>query len=105
VFLLLLSPFAPHIAEELWQRMGNDPSVTTCEWPVWDESKLAEEQVTIVVQVNGRLRANFSAAADASKEDLEGAALGLDKIRPHVEGKTVRKVVVVPGKLVNIVAN
>lgn len=102
--VLLLAPFAPHIAEELWVRTGHKDSALDRAWPKWDEDKLKVDTVTIVVQVNGKLRADFAAPADASKEDLEKGALEQEKIKPHVEGKTVRKIIVVPGKLVNIVA-
>ncbi|MBD3317581.1 MAG: leucine--tRNA ligase [Chitinivibrionales bacterium] len=103
-FVLLLSPFAPHIAEELRERTGHKDLVAECTWPTWDESKLKLDTVTIVVQVNGKLRANFTASAEAAKESLEEAALGHQRVKPFIEGKTVRKVIVVPGKLVNIVA-
>ena len=73
--------------------------------PSPDESALDQETVTIVVQINGKLRGNFEAAPDSAKEEMEKAALGLEKVKKHIEGKTVRKVVVVPNKLVNIVAN
>jgi leucyl-tRNA synthetase len=102
--VLLLAPFAPHIAEELWVRTGHKDSALDRAWPKWDEDKLKVDTVTIVVQVNGKLRADFAAPADASNEDLEKGALEQEKIKPHVEGKTVRKIIVVPGKLVNIVA-
>ncbi len=103
-FILLLTPFAPHIAEELWARLGHDSLASVQPWPVWDDAKLAAETVTVVVQVNGKLRGNFEAPAASSKEDLEKAALALDKVGPHIQGKTVKKVIVVADRLVNIVA-
>ncbi|MBD3346963.1 MAG: leucine--tRNA ligase [Chitinivibrionales bacterium] len=103
-FVLLLSPFVPHISEELWQKLGHDSTLAYEEWPSWEEDKLKVDTVTIVIQVNGKLRSKFNAPADASKQELEKSALNDSKIKQHIEGKTVRKVIVVPNKLVNIVA-
>jgi leucyl-tRNA synthetase len=104
-FVSLLSPFAPHIGEELWRRLGREDTVMYAAWPAWDESKLAAEQITIVVQINGKLRDKFTAPAGVSKKEMEEAALKLEKIQQHIGGKSVRKVITVPGKLVNIVAS
>jgi leucyl-tRNA synthetase len=104
-FVVLLAPFAPHLAEELWHRLGNTSLVSIEKWPEWDEAKTESDEITIVVQVNGKLRAEFQSAADAEKEDLEKRALEQDKVKRHIEGKTIRKVIIVPNKLVNIVAN
>ncbi len=100
----LVAPFAPHLADELWERMGKSGFLLTQQWPVYDEKLTAFEQVTIVVQVNGKLRGDFLASPDATQEELQKAAFDVPKVKPHIEGKTVRKVIVVPKKLVNIVA-
>ncbi len=104
-FVKLLSPVAPHLAEELWEKLGHSGTVTYEAWPTFDESKLVENEVEIVVQVNGKLRAKLLVPTTASKEELESIAMSDDSVKEQIEGKTVRKVVVVPGKLVNIVAN
>lgn len=102
-FVLLLAPFAPHIAEELWLRLGHETGIAREEWPSYDETKMKVDETTIVVQVNGKLRAQFQAQTSASKDELEQEALGLEKVKGYTEGKTIRKVIVVPRKLVNIV--
>lgn len=102
-FLVLLAPFAPHIAEELWSGLGKSGCVVAAEWPRYDEAKLTVDRVTVVVQVNGKLRGDFEAERDAPREELEKTALGLERVQAYTEGKTVRKVIVVPNKLVNIV--
>ncbi|TMW71794.1 leucine--tRNA ligase [Alteribacter natronophilus] len=104
-FVKMLSPIAPHIAEELWAVLGHEGTVTYEAWPAFDESRLVENEVEIVVQINGKVRTKLVIAKDASREDMEKAALDLDKIKEDTEGKTIRKVIAVPGKLVNIVAN
>jgi len=105
ILCLLLAPFAPHLADELWERLGKDQSVHLARWPGWDDEVAREEQITVVVQVNGRLRDRLSVAAGTPKDDLERWALAAPKVRPHLEGKSVRQIVVVPDRLVNIVAN
>ncbi|AIF68268.1 leucyl-tRNA synthetase [Terribacillus saccharophilus] len=104
-FMKLLSPVAPHIAEELWTKLGHDETITYAEWPVHDESKLVEQEIEIVLQAMGKLRAKVMVPHDASKEELEKIALNDEQMKSWLEGKTVRKVIVVPGKLVNVVAN
>jgi len=104
-FVKLLSPVCPHIAEELWEKLGHTNTIAYEAWPAYDEAKLVEDEVEIVVQVNGKVRAKVSVPADASKEQLEQIAMEDAKIKEQIEGKTVRKVIAVPGKLVNIVAN
>jgi len=101
--LTVLSPVAPHVCEELWRVVGNTELVCTQPWPVWDPAALARDEVTVVVQVNGKLRGKLMVPADASEETVRQAALADENVARHLEGKTVRKVVVVPGKLVNIV--
>ena len=104
-FVKLLYPIAPHMGEELWDRLGNPGTITYEAWPAFDESKLVEDEIEIVLQVMGKVRSKANVSRDASKEELEQLALADEKIQEWTRGKTVRKVIVVPGKLVNIVAN
>ena len=103
VLVKLLGPFAPHFCDEAWERMGGKGFLLDQPWPDYDAALTVTEQLTIVVQINGRLRGEFRAIPGTAQDDLRKTALSLDKIQPHLEGKTVRRVVVVPGKLVNIV--
>ncbi|NDY43053.1 leucine--tRNA ligase [Dissulfurirhabdus thermomarina] len=102
--LLLLSPMVPHITAELWERLGHEGGLERAPWPEADEAALAADEVAIVVQVNGKVRGRIRAAAGADRAEVEAAALAEPNVRRHVEGKSVRKVVYVPGRLVNIVA-
>ncbi|WP_430489329.1 leucine--tRNA ligase [Rossellomorea marisflavi] len=104
-FIKLLSPIAPHMAEELWSKLGHEGTISYEAWPTFDESKLIDNEVEIVLQVNGKVRAKVMIPTDMNKEDLEQLAKDHEEIKAQIEGKTVRKVVAVPGKLVNIVAN
>ena len=104
-FVKLLSPVAPHLAEELWSRLGHSGTVSYAIWPVYDETWLVEDEVEVVVQINGKVRAKLTIAKEATKEDMEEKAVNLERIQEELDGKTVRKVIVVPEKLVNIVAN
>ncbi len=104
-FLKLLNPFAPHLSEEINSALGESELLSEQSWPVLDESLLVESEIQIIVQVNGKLRARLTVPADISKEDLEAQALADSNVTAHTDGKTVRKVIVIPGKLVNIVAN
>ncbi len=101
----LLSPVIPHICEELWEQSGMSGRLIDEPWPAHQEEALARDEVTVVVQVNGKLRGKITAANDAAKDALEQAALNEPNVQKHLEGLTVRKVLVIPGKLVNIVAN
>ncbi len=103
-FTLLLSPFAPHLAEELWGRLGHAPSLATVSWPQPDTSMLATSVITLAVQVDGKRRAEIEVAADADEEAIRRAALGNPNVVRHLEGRTPKRVIVVPGRLVNIVA-
>ncbi|WP_153559263.1 leucine--tRNA ligase [Roseimaritima sediminicola] len=103
-FVLLLSPFAPHLAEELWQILGNAKTLAYEPWPQWDEAALVESTVEIPIQVNGKVRTKLVVAADIGKDDLQKQALELPRIQSVIEGKTIAKTIVVPGRLVNIVA-
>jgi leucyl-tRNA synthetase len=104
-FLKLLNPFAPHLSEEINSALGESELLSEQSWPVLDESLLVESEIQIIVQVNGKLRARLTVPADISKEDLEAQALADANVTTHTDGKTVRKVIMIPGKLVNIVAN
>ncbi|WP_226670215.1 leucine--tRNA ligase [Metabacillus litoralis] len=104
-FVKLVSPIAPHLAEELWSKLGHSTTITYEAWPAFEEAKLVENEVEIVVQVNGKVRAKLLVAKDVTKDQLEQIALEDDRVKEQVEGKTIRKVIAVPGKLVNIVAN
>jgi len=101
----MLSPIAPHIAQSLWEAFGNDSLVLDAPWPVVDEKALEKDSILLIVQVNGKVRAKLEAPATASKDELEAMALADDSVKNQIDGKTIRKVIVVPGKLVNIVAN
>ncbi|AUD13556.1 MULTISPECIES: leucine--tRNA ligase [unclassified Planococcus (in: firmicutes)] len=102
-FVKMLSPIAPHLAEELWNKLGHSETVTYEAWPTYDESKLVDDEVEIVVQVNGKVRSKLTVAKDSTKEQLEEAALADEHVQKAAEGKQVRKVIAIPGKLVNIV--
>ncbi|OGU17302.1 MAG: leucine--tRNA ligase [Geobacteraceae bacterium GWC2_53_11] len=101
--VLMMAPFVPHITEELWQRLGNATPLTQASWPDYDRSAVVDEELLVVVQVNGKLRSKITVAAGTGEEELKQLALADEKIVPFVEGLTVRKVICVPGKLVNIV--
>ncbi|MBE9567800.1 MAG: leucine--tRNA ligase [Proteobacteria bacterium] len=103
--VLMLSPIVPHITQQLWNELGHDDLVVEVNWPEYDESALVRDEIELVVQVNGKLRSKICVAASADKDSIEAAALADEKIMTNIEGKTVRKVIVVPGRLVNIVAN
>ena len=100
---LLLSPYAPHLAEEMWEMLGHEPSIANESWPTWDEALCAEDTIEMVVQVNGKLRARIPMPAAASKEEMLEVAKKDAKIVPYLDGKTLVKEIVVPGKLVNLV--
>jgi leucyl-tRNA synthetase len=102
-FVLLLTLFAPHIAEELWSRLGGAYSVHQQAWPTWDEALIAEETVTLVVQVNGRVRDRLTLPASITEAEARERALSCDGVRRHVDGRCVVRVVYVPGRLVNVV--
>lgn len=104
-FIQLLAPIAPHISEELWEILGNKESLTYVPWPTFDEAALVENEVEVVFQVNGKVRAKVNISRGLSKDELEQTALACEPIQSFIEGKTIRKVIVVPDKLVNIVAN
>ncbi|WP_078555563.1 leucine--tRNA ligase [Bacillus alkalicellulosilyticus] len=104
-FVQVLSPIAPHLSEELWSKLGEEGSISYTSWPTYDESLLVEDEIEIVCQINGKLKAKLVMPKESTKEHMEEVALAHEKISGELEGKTVRKVITVPGKLVNIVAN
>jgi leucyl-tRNA synthetase len=99
----LLAPFAPHHAEEMWALLGEEFSVHQQWWPEWEESEISEEEITLIIQVNGKLRDRIEAPADVSEEAAKELALASERVAPHVEEKEIKKAVYVPGKLVNLV--
>jgi leucyl-tRNA synthetase len=102
-FALVLAPFAPHHAEEMWAAMGEPYSVHDQAWPAWDETLIAAEEITLVVQVNGKLRDRIEVPADITEEAATELALSSERVRLHVEGREIRKRIYVPGRLVNLV--
>jgi leucyl-tRNA synthetase len=102
---LLLAPITPHICHELWQQLGKAGAIIDAQWPQVDESALVQDNLTLVIQVNGKLRGQIEVPASASREEVEAAARANENVLRFTEGVTIRKVIVVPGKLVNIVAN
>jgi leucyl-tRNA synthetase len=101
--VLLMAPFVPHITEELWQRLGNLEPLTQTDWPGYDRSAVVDEELLVVVQVNGKLRSKITVAAGTGEDELKTRALADEKVAQFIEGLTVRKVICVQGKLVNIV--
>jgi len=99
-----LAPFTPHLAEELWQQLGHDQSLAREPWPAYDEAMIVEDTVELAVQVNGKMRARISVPADASQEACLESALADPKVAAALEGKQLVKKIVVPGRLVNLVA-
>lgn len=101
----LMSPFTPHLCEEIWEQLGHSERLVHAMWPTYSEEAMVKDVLTVVVQVNGKVRARLEVPASASKDEVEELAKNDVNVQKHIEGKTIRKVIVVPGKLVNIVAN
>ncbi|MEJ2067390.1 MAG: class I tRNA ligase family protein, partial [Deltaproteobacteria bacterium] len=101
--ILLLSPFVPHVAEELWEITGNKESVVKTPWPEYDQEAITEEEIVIVVQVNGKLRDRLLIPVSSDEEEIKTMALTSPKVRRFIDGKEVKKTIFVPQKLVNIV--
>ena len=101
--LQLLAPFAPHITEELWYQLGERESIHLSTWPKYDESLVVEDQVTVGVQINGKLRAEITLAKDVDSKEVEKMVLELPKIKEHIEGKNISNIIVVPNRIINIV--
>ncbi len=101
--VLLLSPIVPHICEEIWEELGNDKGVSYVSVPVADPQSLIEDTVTVVVQINGKVRERLNVALDMAQDEVQKLALASEKVQKHIGEKPLRKVIVVPNKLVNIV--
>jgi len=101
--VLMLSPITPHICHKLWQVLGHNDAIVTVAWPEVDESALVQDKIELMVQVNGKLRSKISVAAEMAKDAIETMALADENVQKFTDGKEVRKVIVVPGRLVNIV--
>ncbi len=101
--VILISPMVPHITEELWRTLGYEESIVLAPWPTWDEEATKEEQLLIVVQVNGKLRSRIYVSPSANQEEIKKIALEDERVQSFIGGKPVRKVIVVPRRLVNIV--
>ncbi len=101
--VLMLSPIVPHIAHELWHQLGHEQAVVDCAWPLVDEAALVQASIALVVQVNGKVRGRINVVPDASRQTIEAAVLDEENVQKHIADKTVRKIIVVPGKLVNVV--
>lgn len=104
-YVKLLAPFAPHFGEEQWQRLGMEYSVFNSTWPIFDPQALIKDEVEIAIQVNGKIKAKINVSTSANEDEIKEASLSNDQIKAAIEGKTVRKVIVIKGRLVNIVAN
>jgi leucyl-tRNA synthetase len=104
-FIRLFSPLCPHIGEEIYERLGHKDGISLAPWPTYEPKHLVLDEIEIAVQVNGKLRATIKVANDASKEEVEKLALAEERVKRHLEGLTIRKIIVVLGKIVNIVAN
>jgi len=101
--LLLLAPTAPHLAEELWARIGHTYSIHNQPWPEWDEELAKEEEVTLVIQVNGKIRDKLTVPVSITEDEAKEMALGRERVKAYVQGKKINKVIYVPQKLVSIV--
>lgn len=104
ILLRILFPIVPHITQALWDQLGYAGALQDAQWPQVDEDALAQDELELVLQVNGKLRGKLRVAAEADRETIERQAIANPSVQRHVGGKTIRKVVVVPGRLVNIVA-
>ncbi|HAC23004.1 MAG TPA: leucine--tRNA ligase, partial [Porphyromonadaceae bacterium] len=102
-FVVLMAPFAPHISEELWHDLGNEGSVVNAQWPVCNESYLVEDSVNYPISFNGKVRFNIELPAETPKDEVERIALAHEQTQKWMEGKTPKKIIVVPKKIVNIV--
>jgi leucyl-tRNA synthetase len=101
--ILLVAPFAPHLGEELWQRLGHGESLAYAPWPAWDPARVLEETVTVAVQINGKLRATLELPRDVAEAEARQAALADERVRRYVDGGELRKVIFVKNKLLNLV--
>jgi len=101
--VIMAGAYAPHLGEELWEKLGNKGSVSACRWPAYDEQLTVFDEVTVVAQVNGKIRDKFTAAAGTANGELEKIALSLPGVQKWLEGRTVVKIITIPDKLVNVV--
>lgn len=101
--IIMLSPIVPHFAEELWQALGNNDSIAKASWPEYDPAMLVEDTVTLIVQVNGKVRSRIDVAIGLAEDKVRQIALSDEKLKPWIEGKAIKKFIVVPDKIVNIV--
>jgi len=101
--VIMLAPFAPHFAEECWERLGYDCSIFYASWPTWDAALLVEDDTEVVVQVNGKTRSTVRVRRDADETAVLAAAMADEKIKRHLEGMTIRKRIYVPNRLINLV--
>ncbi|WP_137598114.1 leucine--tRNA ligase [Paucilactobacillus kaifaensis] len=104
-FIKMISPIMPHVAEELWSQFNESDTIAYQKWPTYDPAQLVEDEVEIVIQINGKVKGHLKVAKDAAKDDIEAQALDDERVKENLVDKTVRKVIVVPNKIVNIVAN
>lgn len=102
-FVQILAPVAPHLSEELWEKFGANETISYVQWPIYDESKLVENEIEMVIQVNGKVRTKIVVSKDLSKDELEKAVLADEKVKEILEGKEMKKLIAIPGKLVNMV--
>jgi leucyl-tRNA synthetase len=99
----LVGPFAPHLGDEAWEKLGEKGFLVAAAWPSFDPALTIDAVVTLAIQVNGKMRGSLEVARDAAEEEIRKQALAVPNVAKHIEGKTVRKVIVVPGRIVNIV--
>jgi leucyl-tRNA synthetase len=102
--VLCLAPYAPHLSEELWGKLGHEPSVANVPWPSYDEALCVDDEIELPVQVNGKVRGKVTIARTASEDDAKAAALAEESVQHHVGDKPVRKVIYVPGRILNLIA-
>jgi leucyl-tRNA synthetase len=103
LLVTLLSPFAPFISEELWEKLGHKESIFKESWPKYDSKLIKDEEIELVIQVNGKVRDKIKASADISEEEAKKVALESEKIKTHISGKEIRKIIFIKGRLINIV--
>ena len=100
---MLIAPYAPHFAEELWEKLGHTESVTLASWPKFDEQHLKEDSFIYPISFNGKMRFTLELSADLSKEDIEKEVMNFEKTKQYMEGKNPKRIIIVPKKIVNIV--
>ena len=101
--IIMIAPMVPHLAEECWAELGHDSMVANQDWPNVLESLLVDDEITLPIQINGKKRGKLTIAKDASKEEVEKQALQVDEIQRFIDGKPVKKIIVVPGRIINVV--